>query len=288
MVLQEGARGFLVRDVQERLALPPDAIFGTATIAAIRKHQEACDLAVDGVVGPQTLASLRLPRFTPFLLCMNLVSALEGTGFGDANNRDIDGAGVTLGIAGFTTAHGEVQQLVRNLVQVRPDALDAAGPVAASHLRACLQSPAPATWNAHFYENQSLRPAIKHILRLWAAGFSEFRQLQLAMAHQRFWLPAQRTAQRLQRKTLRTIGFLLDVGVQNGGWRRCHDERLKAQLAETRQPLDEPQWLAAAARAVAHCARPRWCEDVLAWKLLFAQGEGRVHGARFCLKAQGL
>ena len=57
-VLRLGARGPAVAEVQRRLGVPADGIFGPVTRAAVMARQQAAGLASDGIVGPQTWGAL--------------------------------------------------------------------------------------------------------------------------------------------------------------------------------------------------------------------------------------
>ena len=52
--LQLGSQGELVAEVQRALHVPADGIFGVQTDAAVRSHQRAAGLVVDGIVGLAT------------------------------------------------------------------------------------------------------------------------------------------------------------------------------------------------------------------------------------------
>lgn len=56
--LRQGATGPLVMELQRKLGLPVDSIFGVNTSAAVRGFQSAHGLQVDGVVGPNTWSAL--------------------------------------------------------------------------------------------------------------------------------------------------------------------------------------------------------------------------------------
>ena len=58
-VLKLGDSGPAVAELQALLGEKQDGIFGTATEAAVRYHQRREGLKVDGIVGPETWASLR-------------------------------------------------------------------------------------------------------------------------------------------------------------------------------------------------------------------------------------
>ncbi|HEU0132697.1 MAG TPA: glycoside hydrolase family protein [Mycobacteriales bacterium] len=57
-VLRNGARGDDVKELQRRLGVGADGIFGKGTEAAVRAFQQRHHLGVDGVVGPRTAAAL--------------------------------------------------------------------------------------------------------------------------------------------------------------------------------------------------------------------------------------
>jgi len=62
-MLREGSRGEIVRDLQSKLAsagydVTQDGIFGSDTAQALRAFQAANGLAVDGIAGPLTMATL--------------------------------------------------------------------------------------------------------------------------------------------------------------------------------------------------------------------------------------
>ncbi|HEX4807008.1 MAG TPA: transglycosylase family protein [Conexibacter sp.] len=56
--LKEGSRGSLVAQVQRKLHVPADGVFGPRTTHAVRRFQRRAHLTVDGVVGPRTARAL--------------------------------------------------------------------------------------------------------------------------------------------------------------------------------------------------------------------------------------
>jgi hypothetical protein len=58
--LKRGSRGSVVVQLQQKLHLPADGVFGSQTERAVRRFQGHRGLMVDGVVGPQTADALGL------------------------------------------------------------------------------------------------------------------------------------------------------------------------------------------------------------------------------------
>jgi peptidoglycan hydrolase-like protein with peptidoglycan-binding domain len=59
-VLDRGDRGPVVTQLQQKLSVPADGVFGPQTGHAVRRFQARKGLTVDGVVGPQTAQALGL------------------------------------------------------------------------------------------------------------------------------------------------------------------------------------------------------------------------------------
>ncbi len=283
-----GARGYIIANLQETLGITADGIFGPATEADIQDLQESRRFPVTGRAGVQEFRSVGLDWPTDFERCMNIVSCFEGTSFGDCNPTDIDGAGLTMGVAGFTSLHSEVQMLLAQYLSEIPGALDAlVPPTEQARLLQLFAGPATADeWRSLFFNSNG------RVKDYWQNAFREFgrdehmQQLQLRIVYSRFWKPALAAAKRLGFSKLQARCFFLDVAVQNGGWRKQHEKAVQRDPAW--HSADEPPRLAAAARAVAACAKKQWQQDVLSRKLAIAKGEGRVHGTSYNIAAFGL
>ncbi len=60
ILLQNGTRGDLVKQLQTKLGLKADGMFGDDTEEAVEDYQEENGLEVDGVAGPATLAQMKI------------------------------------------------------------------------------------------------------------------------------------------------------------------------------------------------------------------------------------
>ena len=284
--LARGARGFLVSRIQKKLGLVADGTFGGITESAVgaQSHQSGGNPAL---AGPAFHQHIGLPWPSEFERCINLVSVMEGTGFGDCNRRDIDGAGVTMGIAGFTTAHGEVQLLLRQLNEQAPDEVDRAGPAVATSLRQLLANDHSRTiWDNTLYDSHGL------VRREWLSAFHTWGQsgimqrLQLDHVRRFMWEPACKTAASLGFHSLRARCLFLDIAVQNGGWKARHQSF--ARFDPGWQSGSETERMLIVARSVSMGAHRKWRADVLKRKQTIARGDGIVHGIRIRLQHYGI
>jgi Transglycosylase-like domain/Putative peptidoglycan binding domain len=64
VVVKRGDRGTAVRQIQSKLGISADGVFGPQTERAVRRFQRSKGLLVDGVVGPQTRSALGLEPFS--------------------------------------------------------------------------------------------------------------------------------------------------------------------------------------------------------------------------------
>ena len=62
--VKRGDRGPAVEQIQRKLGLPADGVFGPQTRRAVKRFQRRRGLVVDGVVGPETREALGLPEFS--------------------------------------------------------------------------------------------------------------------------------------------------------------------------------------------------------------------------------
>jgi len=274
---RRGSCGFIIQRLQNALGIASDAEFGLDTESAILRLQRQSHLAQTGTAGPAEFAALGLSWPSAFERAMNVVCAFEGTSFGDCNLTDIDGAGFTWGIAGFTTAHGEVQAVLARFIAARPEALAALpGNLQTRLMNLLSRKSTPAQWKQLLMGSHGrVLPAWQTAIRHWGS-FPDLQQIQLSIAREQFWMRALEAAASLGFSGIRVQLFFLDVAVQNGGWRSEH-LRIAQQMTDWHSEYPA-RALAVAARAVAACAAERWRQDVLARKMTIALGHGRVHG----------
>jgi len=127
----EGARGFLVRDYNEKLlatvrANAPDKAqtprdmetFDTATVQNTRLLQAGLNggHAADGRAGPAEFTAVGLPWPDDFRRCVNLIDCWEGTRAkleGSSESED-KFPNVTFGIVGFTSHDGSLQEFLQH------------------------------------------------------------------------------------------------------------------------------------------------------------------------------
>jgi len=109
-------RGMLITQVQEGLRThgidpgPSDGLFGDQTARALATYQKAVDLPPSGAVDAETWQLLVSPQ-PPGLRerCLQVTADFEDHGFARVIGN-VDGAGLTWGIIGFTLASGSLQR----------------------------------------------------------------------------------------------------------------------------------------------------------------------------------
>jgi hypothetical protein len=284
-----GSRGPIVRDLQGALGgLKTDGVFGEKTRFAIEKKQKQAGLETTGAADESIFARIGLAWPDEFRICLTLTNCFEGTDFGGCNLRDIDGAGLTFGCIGFTTASGEVQSLVGAFLRAVPEAMAAFAPARRTELEQLMESSAQRdAWERFIFgADGRVRNDARGALAAWGTH-PAMQEAQLAAARANYWEPAIAYATLLGIRSMAGRGLMFDVWVQNGGWRAQHSKLLeRAQQADLHR-ADGRKKLQTIAEVVAACANARWRGDVLARKMVFARGRGTVHGTRYELDAQG-
>ena len=265
-----------------------DGTFGGFTEAALQSLQADRQLNVTGAVDTDTwpeLTSDPVPGL--FERCLDLTADFEGHGF-ELLQGNFDGAGLTWGVIGFTLASREIQQLLAEAEAMSPGILDRnLGPLA-NDWRVIVQQPMKK--QLAFADKLSEGAAKASVKHEWKVAFAALgrepviQRLQMKRAHEGFFVPAQRAAQRLNLVTELGVALAFDVHVQNGGF-KSEAFALAASLGDSVSEFELRERLA---DSVADSGRPGFREDVRARKQTLASGHGVVHGGRYELRAWGL
>ncbi len=284
-----GARGECVAALQHALGLRADGRFGPRTYEAVAAIEPSLGREARGLADRHVFAAVGLAWPTEFDRTLALVIELEGTSYGDCNTLDIDGAGLTMGICGFTTRHGEVQALIETFLREAPDGWSCMAPSLQRQIRQLIDAAADAAQWERVLLDEKRRPrrTVQQTLAAWGTH-PVMQALQREWARERFWQPACRAARRLGVDEPAGRGLLFDVWVQNGGWRAAHDTHLERIAGCPFGEIPPGDRLRIMALAVAAAARGPWRADVLSRKLLFARGAGMVHGTFYSLAAQAI
>ena len=81
--VDRGDRGTAVVQIQRKLGISADGVFGPRTERAVKRFQRRRGLTVDGVVGPQTRQALGLPAFSASSVRQGRSVSTGGTGGSD-------------------------------------------------------------------------------------------------------------------------------------------------------------------------------------------------------------
>ena len=272
------------------------------TAPAIARLQAEHGLPPTGEADARVYALLGIPYPNLFQRCLGVTNAFEGTYYGDCNHTDMDNAGLTMGIIGFTSANGEVQCILREFWKRQPAMTTVFTDERRRHIESLLHTTLdPTAWGKFFFgpkctlrysKGLKVCPDILNAIALWGAE-PEMRQLQRDHAAQ-YWstVPAEVAELALdsgtEAETNAAYAMLFDIHVQNGPLSTTHRTRFHRLCAKLPANAAMRDRLWNLAKVIAQCATPRWRNDVLARKSLFANGEGIVHGKRYSLAAQGL
>ena len=265
-----------------------DGSFGGFTEAALKTLQAARSLSVTGAVDTDTWSELT-PDPVPgmFQRCLDLSADFEGHGF-ELLQGNFDGAGLTWGVIGFTLVSREIQPLLAEAEQKSPGILDRNLGPRASEWRAIVQQ--PLTKQLAFADKLSEGTSKASVKREWKEAFAALgrepliQRLQMERAHEAFFVPAQRSAQRLNLVTELGVALAFDVHVQNGSFKPAAFA-LALSLGDS---VSEFELRMRLADVVADAAGPKFREDVRARKQTVAAGQGLVHGGRYKLSSWGL
>lgn len=290
-------RGGLVRRIQLKLKEAgsdpgdTDGIYGSDTETALKAFQRREGLQENGKVTGETWLRLVQTASPPiFERCLQLTADFEGHGFQKVAGN-FDGAGLTWGIIGFTLKHGEIQSILGKVRQSYPALLDQAfGSLKEELARVLTLS---RTEQIEWASGISIGSQKYRIEQPWEdafrtlGNFSEVQQIQLECAG-KYWQTAMRDAERFQLETELGIALCFDIAVQNGGIDFGDEERRIRKWFDNNQGASERDRRLLIADVVAENSRTQYIEDVRQRKRTIAEGEGRVHDARYAIGNWGI
>jgi hypothetical protein len=323
----EGARGFLVRDYNEKLlaclrSTSPERLrvpkamdeFGTETAENTRSLQAGMSAphAVPGRAGPAEFAAIGLAWPDDFLRCTNLIDCWEGTLNkleGSAESEDTF-ANVTFGIVGFTSHDGSLQEFLQQanaaangaVFQLARDRLSARD---AARFIELVEGYRPKNLKRNHEDfvkfvirnpradadQQQPRP---EVAQLFAAfdSIPQFRDIQLAAARKKSWdeeLPDYRAQifGNASRRSLRIDLFCFDMTVLTNG----PGKKALRQLEKTPWH-DEVERMKQVAVAMKGSSEYKEDEDkradILERERCIIEGHGEVHDDDYDLRAFAL
>jgi peptidoglycan hydrolase-like protein with peptidoglycan-binding domain len=314
---QRGAQGPEVVQIQTALKAagfylgPLDGMFGGGTESAVRQFQQSRNLAIDGVVGPQTWSTLITAPVAPGatatvptpaivnqpldVRCLALTGSFE-TGSGPPDcfagvSGNFDGQGISFGVMQWNLGQGSLQPILNQLISANPLVITQVfGPYEAE-LRAVLLD----TRDEQIAWAQSVTRPNGSLAEPWNGLFKalgrrpECQAAQTAQASQAF-TRALGLCRAFGVKTERAVALMFDIITQNGSISNAVTERIRRGVAELPQTLSsidlEVATLQIIANRRAEASNPQWIEDVRRRKLAIANGSGTVHGNHYDLAAQ--
>jgi hypothetical protein len=255
----KGAKGFLITVLQQALldsgmSLPhgADGVYGDETTHAVAEFLRSAPISQDlrdeivreggafGKAGEHVFGALRLTLARSglareasqiawpglFARCLLLTMAFEGTGFtGAVGERETsDTAGVTFGAIGFTSDKGELQELVREALEMHPNEVELIARRYLTDFERLFELIAKGS-DAKLFEawacdeNRSVREPVKAFFKA-LGSLDWFKNLQMKWAYDRYFSKAMRQVAALfgtKDAPARAYALLFDIAVQNGG-----------------------------------------------------------------------
>lgn len=302
---RRGSTGAEVKRIQRQLQErnhyhgPIDGIFGGGTESAVKAFQRAEELAVDGIVGPNTWEYLfnedEVPA--PAILdeplsyrCLALTGSFE-TGKPPPDcfaglSGDFDGQGISFGALQWNFGQGSLQPLLEKMDDQHPGVLQDIFDERCPEFREILEAP-----QEHQMDwSRSVQDQNRYVLREpWQGLFKslgrcdEFQDLQVEVAG-RLYEAAVDLARDYELKSERAVALMFDIKVQNGSIYSYVKEQIMRDFEHLPDGAGEEDRLCIVANRRAEASNPRWVEDVRTRKLTIAKGRGSVHGMYYDLE----
>ena len=287
-------RGELVHQVQQALQAAGhhpgalDGVFGSQTEAALRAYQTEQRWLPTGAVDAKTWLHLVGPE-PPGLQARWWEADFEGHSFTKVAGN-VDGAGLTYGIIGFTLASGSLQRV---LTEVRDRSLHhltaAVGPFTPKLLQVL---DAPRAEQLRWAQGLSQGRGGIEVHPVWAAAFrllgrqAEVQTIQLAHV-QPYWERALADATRCHLSTELGLALCFDIAVQHGGINSRDQPRIQERI-EASTSTTEQDHRVIIAGVVAEHSQSAWRDTVQRRQLTLATGRGEVKQAAYDLASWGL
>lgn len=306
MVLyRRGSTGPEVKRIQQQLQQkgyyngPIDGIYGGGTESSVRAFQRAEELAVDGVVGPNTWKELfDEDAVSPPSILEEPLSfrslALTGT-FETGKptpdcfagiSGDFDGQGISFGAMQWNLGQGSLQPLLEKMDHQHPDLVGDIFADRCSEFREILKAPK----EQQMAWSRSIQNQNNFVLREpWGGLFKtlgrceEFQDIEVDTAG-RLYDEAIELAREYDLRSERAVTLMFDIKVQNGSIYPYVKHQIMRDFDHLPEDANEEDRLSIVANRRAEACKKRWIEDVRRRKLTIARGRGTVHGMHYELK----
>jgi peptidoglycan hydrolase-like protein with peptidoglycan-binding domain len=265
------------------------------TVDAIKKFQQSKGRTADGICRNIDWDDITgMPAPSIFDRCLNLTAAFEGTGFTRACGAFDDGW-LTWGIIGFTLS-SDLPKFLEFVESQRSGTLARAFGNNEPELRRILK--ASKAEQQRWAESISItknKIANYGLRQDWEDGFAalgsylEVQILQIRVARSNYWDKlCVRDCKAYKAADVLDVAMLYETAVQNGGITRPElkgpfDQYVRNQPNSSGKARRQ-QW----AEMIANGSKPQWHNDVLKRRMMFANGEGKVHGDSYRLADWGL
>jgi hypothetical protein len=289
-----GVRGELIKKIQKSLGEIYtdilDGIYGRNTEIALLNFQQQQGLSPTGKIDEETWKKLISPELPPLKeRCLQVTADFEGHGFTKIAGN-FDGAGLTWGIIGFTLAHGELEEILKEINEKHPSLMQEAFGTSLNELLGILDQ--SLSKQKEWADRISVGSDKYKVKEPWKTAFEKLGSYLKVQAIQiehtkSYWDITFRDAQRFNLKTELGIALCFDIAVQNGGIDTTERDRIQRRIDQI-QPTTEQDVRVIIANVVAENSNPRWIEDVRKRKLTIATTRGEVHGAKYEIKTWGL
>jgi hypothetical protein len=204
---------------------------------------------------------------------------------------NFDGQGITIGPIGFTWRTGEIQRLLRVMEKDHPGVLRQIFREQYVELTDVLgkDTAAQMAWAIPLSAHNSTSIAEPWLTRFRNLGRTpEFRDVTYAEIRNRYFDRAIQKCDQLGLRSQRGLALVFDTEVNSGdrGLSRALQEL--ATNPQLTKEGDEVARMIVIAHAIADNSTPRYREDVLNRKMIFATGEGVLRRTKYNLSSYGI